>query len=305
MSRQNRDRGLLLVIILVLFAMSGSRRPPSPNGDNGDDGVPATWEGIIPQSAIGMRGLDFFRSSPAGWSIVFSRCGMAGCPSSGTNGCDRWKIAMGPGGTPAILMDSPAGCQGSVRFDNSPLGDPGAKAARVDMDLFLPPDWQWPGGIKMLLGLWGGTSPVNASGGIDPSRQNGWTCRMETGSTGPRLYSYNLNRRNPPAGANWSTNSNPNFGVHKFSQRPMPRGRWVTYGIEVIMEDPGQQNGIARLYEDSVQLAELHHLQYGTDRGWAVRGITADDFWGGTPSQNPNPKHQQYYYAQYRIEATR
>jgi hypothetical protein len=56
----------------------------------------------------------------------------------------------------------------------------------------------------------------------------------------------------------------------------LPRGRWVAVDQEVILNTPGQSNGILRIWLDGKLSFESHKVAFRTDAAATVRGILAE-----------------------------
>lgn len=56
----------------------------------------------------------------------------------------------------------------------------------------------------------------------------------------------------------------------------LPRGRWVTVDQEVILNTPGQSDGILRVWLDGQLSFESHKVAFRTDAAATIRGVLAE-----------------------------
>ncbi len=64
----------------------------------------------------------------------------------------------------------------------------------------------------------------------------------------------------------------------------LPRGRWVSVDQEVILNTPGQSDGVLRVWLDGRLGFESHKVAFRTDAGAAVRGILAEVAYARQPA---------------------
>ena len=214
------------------------------------------------------------------------------------NAIRRTSIANGPGGKVALQMDIPRGENRSSMFFLSPLGRPGVDAACLSLLVYLERGFEWPrsgAGTKMGWGLWGGDDPGALSGGVYPNQQGGWSVRNVNTDWGFRLYSYHLNRS-----GRFGDQGRP---VARFNSSDWGTGRWHKIEVEVVMNDPGRNNGYAQVWLDGKHRQTMTNLRFRNSGDWAIRGLLFNDMWGGNTS-NPDqfsPKAQKMWYADYKL----
>lgn len=214
----------------------------------------------------------------------------------------RILVATDPRGRLGLKVNVPKGIVGNTRAMFAPLGEPGARAACLAFELFVPSDFKWGmKGGKHGYGLWGGR-PGNVGGGSIPHEQTGWLVRNvrageeRSPNYGTRLYSYALNRdaKRQANGEVFGTTSANGF---------TPKGRWLNVEQEIVMNDPGWANGYSRLWINGIQYAEMTNQIMSCGKEWAVRGLVFNEMWGGNPEDrlHQSPKAQHYWLGQYRI----
>ena len=209
----------------------------------------------------------------------------------------RMSVGAAPDGTVGLQMNIPRGQNAPNGFYLDPLGSKGVDAACLSLRLFLPNGFEWPkqgGGTKMAWGLWGG-EPRRLGGGTYPANQLGWSVRNVNSIWGFGLYSYNLNRPGKhgqygPRVDRWGTS---NWGT----------GRWHEIEMEVVLNDPGRSNGYAQVWLNGQSRRTMTNLIFRHNNEWAIRGLMAQDMWGGNTADpiNFSPKNQRMWYANYKL----
>jgi len=129
------------------------------------------------------------------------------------------------------------------------------------------PGYEWVKGGK-LPGLYGGDSP---SGGA--STANGFSTRMMWRKDGQgELYLYAMNKSN-------QYGDSIGRGAFYFVS-----GRWTKVTQEVILNDVGYDNGVARVWIDDVPVFELDGIIYRDSTAVMINGIMSTIFFGGSNS---------------------
>lgn len=83
-----------------------------------------------------------------------------------------------------------------------------------------------------------------------------------------------------------------------------PRGRWVDIDLEVVMNDPNERNGQARLWIDGRPVIEQDDLVYSTDDDGPLEGgLMFSTFFGGSSDSWASPKDQHVDFADFRLHA--
>jgi hypothetical protein len=206
-------------------------------------------------------------------------------------------IGRAPDGTVGLQMNIPKGQNAANAFYLDPLGNRGVDAACLSVRIFLQNDFEWTrqgGGTKMAWGLWGG-EPRSLGGGTYPSDQKGWSVRNVNSIWGFGLYSYNLNR----------SSKHGQYGerVDRWGSSNWGPGRWHTIEMEVVLNDPGRANGYAQVWLNGKSRRTMTNLVFRNNTNWAIRGLMAQDMWGGNTADpvNFSPKNQKMWYADYKI----
>lgn len=242
------------------------------------------WEMPLRDSDIGRKLEDVLQRSEFGLARI--------------NSIRRTSIARGPGGRVALQMNIPKGENRSSTFFLAPLGKPGPDAACLSLQVYLENGFEWPrsgAGTKMGWGLWGGEDVSTLSGGTRPSQQGGWSVRNVNTDWGFRLYSYHLNRS-----GQFGQQGTP---VARFNSSDWGTGRWHKIEVEIVLNDPGKNNGYAQIWLDGENRQTMTGLRFRNSRDWGIRGLMFNDMWGGTTS-NPkqfSPKRQKMWYANYTL----
>ena len=129
-----------------------------------------------------------------------------------------------------------------------------------------------------LPGLYAGSPP---SGGDRVTGENGWSVRLmwRRGGKG-ELYEYIYNK-----GGDYG------LSVGRGSFR-FARGRWVAVELEVVLNQPGRRNGIARLWVDDKAVIEQRGVVYRTRETGATAGLMFSTFFGGGDTSWATPRDQ-------------
>ncbi len=217
-----------------------------------------------------------------------------------------------PDGSNAIVHQIRAGQIQHGDFKTRHLN--GARAACLTYKMWLPGNFTnvGPSGwhVSKLPGLYGGQGN-NAQGCKSPSEQAAtgtWSARLMFAHSGvkPYAYIYSLNRNGGTVGqyrggricgdSSTYSSSNPNF----------PRNRWVQIDEEVIMNTPGQGNGLVRLWFDGRLLGTVSGAELvARGKNTGVDGIFFNVWFGG-PAGDPRNKAQgnyTWYYKDFAIFA--
>ena len=153
----------------------------------------------------------------------------------------------------------------------------------------FPQDFEFVKGGK-LPGLYAGEAP---SGGEKVSGKDGWSIRLMWREDGHgELYEYVFNKKG-------KYGLSAGRGLFAF-----PRGRWVEVDLEVVVNDPEERNGEARLWIDGRPVIEQDDLVYVTDDD-APRegGLMFSTFFGGSSESWASPKDQHIDFADFRLHA--
>lgn len=192
--------------------------------------------------------------------------------------------------------------KGSINFgsrkEGRPLGGASFYAPISDSEnlcvhykVRFPEDFAFVKGGK-LPGLYGGKAP---SGGQKVTGRDGWSIRLMWRADGDgELYEYIFNK-----------DDDYGLSVGRGNFR-FPRGRWVDVDLEVKINDPGQKNGIARLWIDGKGVIEQNDIIYDVDRRKpSDAGLMFSTFFGGSDDSWATPKDQYIEFSDFRLYSGR
>lgn len=191
--------------------------------------------------------------------------------------------------------------KGSVNFGSAKKGRPLGGAAFyapfnagdvscIHYKVRFPEGFEFVKGGK-LPGLYGGEAP---SGGDEVSGTNGWSVRLMWRKDGAgELYEYIVNKKK---------DYGLSVGRGAFS---FPRGRWVAVDLEVDINEPGQQDGVARLWIDGKPVIEQSDIVYWTTDRRDDGGLMFSTFFGGSDDSWASPKDQYVDFSDFRLYAKR
>lgn len=142
-----------------------------------------------------------------------------------------------------------------------------------------------------LPGLYGGEAP---SGGTAADGENGFSMRFMWREDGQgELYEYVVNHDDDE-----DYGVSVGRGLWRF-----PVGRWVTIEQEVILNDPGQNNGVARVWIDGAPVLEQNGIVYRTTDSLTIDGLMFSTFFGGDGEEWRTPRDQTIDFAAFRFYA--
>lgn len=181
--------------------------------------------------------------------------------------------------------------------DDTPLGGAAfyapfatAEALCLHYRVRFEEDFEFNKGGK-LPGLYAGEAP---SGGEKVSGDDGWSIRLMWRKEGEgELYEYIYNKKGKYG---------LSAGRGSFT---FPRGRWVEVDLEVVVNDPGERNGQARLWIDGRPVIEQHDIVYATEDEDEPQeaGLMFSTFFGGSGRSWASPQDQHVDFADFRFYA--
>lgn len=190
--------------------------------------------------------------------------------------------------------------EGSINFgsakDGRPLGGAAfyvpftaGQAVCLHYEVRFPAGFEFAKGGK-LPGLYAGKAP---SGGDKVNGRNGWSLRLMWREDGAgELYEYVYNKKGKYG---------LSVGRGSFT---FPRDRWVGIDLEVVVNDPDQRNGKARLWIDGRPVIEQDDIVFVTKQGDAEeKGLMFSTFFGGNDKSWASPKDQHVDFANFRFHA--
>lgn len=73
--------------------------------------------------------------------------------------------------------------------------------------------------------------------------------------------------------------------TNELNEATLPRGRWVAVDQEVVLNTPGRNDGVLRVWLDGKLSLEARNVAYRTDKDSALRGILAEVTYTRQPAQ--------------------
>ena len=160
-----------------------------------------------------------------------------------------------------------------------------AERACLQYKVRFEPGFNFVKGGK-LPGLYGGSAP---SGGDEVTGEKGFSMRFMWREDGKgELYEYVVKEE--------EYGQSVGRGSWTF-----PTGEWVTVEQEIILNDPGQSNGIARVWIDGEPILEQHNIIYRRDNDIYVDGLMFSTFFGGHGEEWRTPTDQVADFADFRF----
>lgn len=173
--------------------------------------------------------------------------------------------------------------EGGAGFYSEPPSLRGSESACLSYMLRFPPDFDFVQGGK-LPGLYGGEAP---SGGEEVDGTKGFSQRLMWRENGQgELYPYVVGFEGASIGR----------GFWHF-----PVGRWVQVEQEVVLNDPGQENGIVRIWIDDQPVLEQQNVVFRTTPDITIDGLMFSTFFGGTGEGWRTPRDQYVDFAAFRF----
>nr|WP_228573475.1 hypothetical protein [Halomonas sp.] len=193
-------------------------------------------------------------------------------------------------GEPGLRVHYPAGTsspgeepRGGAGFYSDPPSLQGAERACLSYMVRFPSDFDFVRGGK-LPGLYGGEAP---SGGEEVDGVSGFSMRLMWREEGEgELYPYVVGFEGDSIGR----------GFWRF-----PLGRWVNIEQEIVLNDPDQENGIARLWVDGRPVLEQQDVVFRTTPSLTIDGLMFSTFFGGTGEGWRTPRDQYVDFAAFRF----
>lgn len=180
--------------------------------------------------------------------------------------------------------------KGGAGFYAAPDELAGAERACLQYRVRFEPGFNFVKGGK-LPGLFGGAAP---SGGEEADGENGFSMRYMWRKHGQgELYEYAVNQDE-------EYGKSVGRGLWSF-----PTGQWVTLEQEVILNDPGQANGVARVWVDGRPILEQRGITYRTSEAVTIDGLMFSTFFGGHGKDWRTPRDQHADFAGFRFYAPR
>jgi hypothetical protein len=191
---------------------------------------------------------------------------------------DRWSLRFfglrGEGSTSTFEQDGETWLR--VHFPEGEVGDGVSFRTReealdqmyLEYKVRFPADFDWVRGGK-LPGLSGGTG---ATGGNKPDGTDGWSIRFMWAPEG-KIHAYVYWPDQPGS-----------HGTGFFLDTPLQKGEVQTLGLEVVMNTPGQADGIVRAWLDGHLALEKTDFRFRDVSDLQIDRIHFDTFFGGGDS---------------------
>jgi hypothetical protein len=253
----------------------GARDRDVRNGLSGDSGSTPTTDtsGPVasePQSPPPADPPPSTTTSTSGLVYRDELCGFNESRKSGQRA--RLSVSSAPDGKRAIeavYRKDQSSC-GATTFLDLFSGN-GVGRAVFEVDLWISrPFEDIPGKLCGAYGggdAWGGT----VAGKLGCRLAGGWSSRLTHGRLDRvDLYSYHQNRDTT------CQSNGKQFGKTFISRQKLTYGRWATFRHEIVMNTPGNSNGVVRLWLDGSKLIEVGGLMYQQDsarygvKGWSI-----------------------------------
>ena len=194
---------------------------------------------------------------------------------------------------PALRVRYPAGTsspgdtkKGGAGFYSEPDGLDGAERACLTYRVRFAPGFDFVKGGK-LPGLYGGEAP---SGGDEVNGENGFSMRFMWRHAGQgELYEYVANK-------NTKYGASVGRGLWSF-----PSGEWVTVEQELVLNTPGEDDGLARVWINGVPVLEQSGIVYRTTDTVTIDGLMFSTFFGGHGQDWRTPRDQHADFAAFRF----
>ncbi|MGM0913910.1 MAG: polysaccharide lyase [Pseudomonadota bacterium] len=198
-------------------------------------------------------------------------------------------------GEPGLRVHYPEGTsspgdteQGGAGFYAAPAGLAGAERACLTYQVRFEPGFDFVKGGK-LPGLYGGDAP---SGGDEVDGESGFSMRFMWREAGQgELYEY-------VASQDEEFGASVGRGLWSF-----PSGEWVTIEQELVLNTPGEADGLARVWIDGVPVLEQGEIVYRTTDEVTIDGLMFSTFFGGSGKEWRTPSDQHADFAAFRFYA--
>ena len=155
--------------------------------------------------------------------------------------------------------------RGGVGYHWTPFLRPDTLAACLSYDIWFPENFDFVKGGK-LPGLFGGTGP---SGGKKVTGKNGFSTRFMWRRDGDgEVYAYVIG------------NDRRGISIDRGAWR-FPKGKWTRLEQEVVLNTPGKEDGVVRVWMNGALVIERADLSYRTIPEITIRGVMAHVFFGG------------------------
>ncbi|PRY65764.1 hypothetical protein B0H98_102294 [Vreelandella songnenensis] len=176
---------------------------------------------------------------------------------------------------------------GGAGFYSDPFSFQDAERACLSYKVRFPSDFDFVKGGK-LPGLYGGEAP---SGGESVDGENGFSMRLMWREDGEgELYPYVVDFEGESVGR----------GFWRY-----PAGSWITIEQEILLNDPHQENGVARVWIDGQPVLEQSNIVFRTTSDITIEGLMFSTFFGGTGEGWRTPRDQHVDFASFRFYTSR
>ncbi|WP_224104972.1 polysaccharide lyase [Vreelandella aquamarina] len=176
---------------------------------------------------------------------------------------------------------------GGAGFYSDPHSLEGAERACLSYKVRFPSGFDFVKGGK-LPGLYGGEAP---SGGDSVDGEHGFSMRLMWREEGQgELYPYVVDFEGDSVGRGW---------WH------YPTGSWVTIEQEILLNDPQQENGVARIWIDGRPVLEQRNIVFRITPDITIDGLMFSTFFGGTGEGWRTPRDQYVDFADFRFYTSR
>jgi hypothetical protein len=205
-------------------------------------------------------------------------------------------VAAAPGRRPVLAVRYPEGSinpsnaapRGGAGFVSRAGLENGVDAACLRYRVRFAEGFAFAKGGK-LPGLYGGDGPVGGA-----VADAGFSTRLMWRAAGRgELYAYL-----PLAGNTSGRQYGQSLGRGAWR---FPAGRWVTVEQEIVLNDPGAANGIARVWIDGVLSLERRDLVFRHVPAVRIEGLMFSTFFGGSDPSWASPRDQEASFADFAV----
>lgn len=162
---------------------------------------------------------------------------------------------------------------GGVGFAWSPSSLEASQSACLAYQLYFPHDFD-PG-----------------SGGLLPGLYAGKPLRADQFADGQKSAAARLTWSRDGKAAAFVQVPGASHGGNLFSLRhTLPKGRWFPIEQEIVLNDPGQRNGILRLWLDRKLAFEQRNILWRQEPGLGLSGVISEIAYGGPRTAGGAPK---------------
>jgi hypothetical protein len=195
-------------------------------------------------------------------------------------------------------LHAPGAQPGGINFLWKPSGMQGAGEACLSYSLFFPNSFDF-GAAGVLPGLYGGSEP-DLKG-----HTRGFATRLMWRDNGMSEIDAEIPNASQQQGPSSGGEIDVQIPIDETAKTvpvgqgafQMPRGRWVAIEQELVLNVPGQPNGIVRVWVDGALKIERSDVQWRFKPDARLAGVIADVSYGGVDNPSRAPADTSLYIA--------